>query len=160
MTTSINGINWTPVRRIPIAPIGSGSNYYVSALGVDTSTSGSMAHVGLVFYYYAASCVYNCKLSVGFISSMNGGSSWSTKTQLAGPFPASWIAQGNNKVGDYISVSFLKGRAFPVFSVAAPPRAGHLTEAMDTVQGGISLAKNSSVMGQIQPQGSIKAGPT
>ncbi len=139
ITTSTNGIAWTSVRRIPIASPGSGINYYVSSLGVDTSTSGSMAHLGLVFYYYTASCAYNCKLSVGFISSIKGGSAWNIKTQLAGPFPASWIAQGNNKVGDYISVSFSNGRAFPVFSVAASPSAGHLNETMDTVQGGIAL---------------------
>ena len=139
ITTSTNGIAWTPIRRIPIASIGSGINYYVSSLGVDRSTAGSTAHLGLVFYYYTASCAYNCKLSVGFISSINGGSAWNTKTQLAGPFPASWIAQGNNKVGDYISISFSNGRAFPVFAVAASPSAGHLNETMDTVQGGIAL---------------------
>ena len=138
MTTSTNGISWTPIRRIPIAPVGSGINYYVSAVGVDASTSGSTAHVGLVFYYYAASCIYNCKLSVGFTSSINGGITWNAKTQLAGPFPASWIAQGNNKVGDYISVSFSNGRAFPVFAVAASPSAGHLNEAMYTVQSGLA----------------------
>jgi BNR repeat-like domain len=139
MTTSTDGITWTPVQRIPIAQIGSGINYYVSGLGVDTSTSGNMAHLGLVFYYYVASCVSNCKLSVGFISSINGGISWSTKTQVAGPFPASWVARGNNKVGDYISLSFARGRAFPVFSAASPPGADHLNEAMYTVQRGIAL---------------------
>jgi len=139
ITTSSNGTTWTPVRRIPIASFGSGIDYYVSVLGVDPSTSGSTAHLGLVFYYYTANCVSNCKLSVGFISSINGGVSWNAKMQLAGPFPASWIAQGNNKVGDYISLSFSNGRAFPVFSLASSPSAGHLNEAMDTVQGGIGL---------------------
>jgi len=139
ITTSTNGTTWTPVRRIPIASFGSGIDYYVSVLGVDPSTSGSTAHLGLVFYYYTANCVSNCKLSVGFISSINGGVSWNAKMQLAGPFPASWIAQGNNKVGDYISLSFSNGRAFPVFSVASSPSADHLNEAMDTVQGGIGL---------------------
>ncbi len=137
MTTSTNGIGWTSIRRIPIAAVGSGVNYYVSAVGVDASTSGSSAHMGLVYYYYAAGCVSNCKLSVGFISSINGGIAWNAKTPLAGPFPASWIAQGNNKVGDYICVSFSHGRAFPVFAVAASPSAGHLNEAMYTAHGGI-----------------------
>ena len=139
MTTSMDGITWTPVQRIPIAHRGSGINYYVSGLGVDTSTSGSTAHLGLVFYSYMASCVNDCKLSVGFISSINGGDAWSTKTQLAGPFPASWVAKGNNKVGDYISLSFSRGRAFPVFSAATSPDADHLNEAMYTVQRGIAL---------------------
>ncbi|OLB53125.1 MAG: hypothetical protein AUI01_12445 [Ktedonobacter sp. 13_2_20CM_2_56_8] len=139
MTTSTDGINWTPIQRIPIAHIGSGINYYVSGLGVDTSTSGNMAHLGLVFYYYSASCVNDCKLFVGFISSISGGNSWSAKTQVAGPFPASWVARGNNKVGDYISLSFSRGRAIPVFSAATAPGASHLNEAMYTVQRGIAL---------------------
>src|SRR5438067_1173659 len=139
MTTSTDGITWTQVQRIPIAHIGSGINYYVSGLGVDTSTSGGMAHLGLVFYYYSASCVNDCKLSVGFISSISGGNSWSAKTQVAGPFPARGVARRNNKVGDDISVSFSRGRAFPVFSVATAPRASHLNEAMYTMQGGITL---------------------
>lgn len=139
MTTSTDGVNWTPIQRIPIARIGSGINYYVSGLGVDATTSGNMARVGLVFYSYVASCVNDCKLSVGFISSTNGGINWGAKTQLAGPFPASWVAKGNNKVGDYISLSFARGRAFPVFSVGAPPAAGQLNEAMYTVQRGIAL---------------------
>ncbi len=139
MTTSVNGVVWTPVRRIPIAPVGSGVDYYVSGLGVDGSTSGLTTHLALTFYYYSANCANDCTLSVGFVSSVNGGYSWSAKARLAGPFPASWVAAGNNKVGDYISVSFSNGRAFPVFAVATAPGGGHLNEAMYTMQGGLEV---------------------
>lgn len=139
MTTSMDGVTWSPVRRIPIAPVGSGTSYYVSGLGIDKATSGSTAHLGLVFYYYSASCFNNCSLFAGFVSSTNGGASWSAKTQLAGPMPASWIAQGNNKVGDYISTSFSNGKAFPVFAIGTAPGAGHFNEAMYTVKDGLAV---------------------
>lgn len=139
MTTSTNGLTWSPVQRIPIAPIGSGTNYYVSGLGADPATSGSVIHLGLVYYYYSAGCSSNCNLSVGFVSSTDSGITWSTKTKLAGPMPAAWIASGRNKVGDYVSISFLNGKAFPVFAAATEPSGGHLNEAIYTIQGGLQV---------------------
>jgi hypothetical protein len=140
MTTSPDGLTWSPVERIPIAARGSGTNYYVSGFGIDETTSGVTAHLGLTFYYYPANCFNNCSLSVGFVSSINGGSSWSTKIRLGGPIPGSWIAQGNNKVGDYIATSFCNGRAFPIFALATAPSGGHFNEAMYTIQGGIGVS--------------------
>jgi hypothetical protein len=108
-------------------------------LGIDQKTAGPTIHIGLTFYYYTATCFSNCSLSVGFVSSVDGGATWSEKRQLAGPIPASWIAKGNNKVGDYITTSFSNGRAFPVFALATSPSGGHLNEAMYTVRGGMAL---------------------
>ena len=142
MITSSDGINWSPVRRIPIAPQGSGINYYVSGLGIDAATGGTTPHLGLTFYYYTASCSYNCALSVGFVSSSNGGSTWSTKIRLGGDIPGSWIAQGNNKVGDYIATAFCEGRAFPIFALATAPSGGHFNEAMYTIAGGIAVSSS------------------
>ncbi len=137
MTSSINDNTWSPVRRIPIASVGSGIDYYVSGLGADSATAGGTAHLGLAFYYYTASCLSNCQLFVGFVSSTNGGASWNTKMQLAGPIPANWVAAGNNKVGDYISISFSGGKAFPVFAIGSAPTGGYLNEAMYTMEGGL-----------------------
>ena len=139
MTTSTDGVQWAPVQRIPLAPIASGIYYYVNGLGVDMSTSGSLAHLGLVFYYYSSGCFNNCQLYVGFVSSTNGGSTWSTKKQLAGPMYDTWIASGDNKVGDYIALSFCGGKAFPVFPIGSAPIGRHLNEAMYTVTGGLSV---------------------
>jgi hypothetical protein len=139
MTTSTDGVQWAPVERIPLAPIPNDINYYVNGFGVDTSTSGSFAHLGLVFYYYSASCVNNCPLNVGFMSSNNGGSTWSKQTHLAGPMYDTWIAAGNNKVGDYIALCFSGGKVFPVFPIGSAPVGGHLNEPMYTVTGGLSV---------------------
>ncbi len=142
MMTSTDGISWSLVQRIPIAPRGSGVNYYVSGFGIDPTTSGASAHLGLTFYYYPADCFNNCSLSVGFVSSIDGGSTWSSKIRLGGPIPGSWIAQGNNKVGDYIATAFCNGRAFPIFALATAPSGGYFNEAMYTIQGGIGVGSS------------------
>ena len=139
MTTSTDGVNWSPIRRIPLAPIGSGLDYYVSWLAIDGSTTGATAHLALLYYYYDANCHNDCTLSVGFSYSIDGGSTWSARKTLAGPFPAAWIASGNNKVGDYTAMSFVQGRAVPVFASATQPGIGYLNEAMYTIPGGISI---------------------
>jgi hypothetical protein len=139
MSTSTDGVTWSPVQRIPIAPIGIAVNYYVSGLGIDNDTSGLTTHLGLAFYYYAANCSSNCSLFVGFVSSVNGGKTWSAKLRLAGFMPASWLAKGNNKVGDYIATCFSNGRAIPIFAMATSPGGGHLNEAIYTVRGGLSV---------------------
>jgi hypothetical protein len=139
LMTSTDGSKWSPIQRIPIAPIGSGNNYAVIGLGVDQATAGSGAHLGLAFYSYVANCFNNCKLSVDFVSSLNGGATWSAKLRLAGPFPTDWAAAGNNSVGDYITVSFSGGKAFPIFATATLPSGGHLNEAMYTMAGGLAV---------------------
>src|SRR5207247_4548944 len=71
-------------------------------------------------------CASTCQLDVGFISSSDGGATWSAPTQLAGPMTLSWLpntSQGR-MVGDYISTSFAGGTAHPVFMVANAPSAG------------------------------------
>ncbi len=139
MTASTDGVNWSPIRRIPLATIGSGIDYYVSWLAIDGSTTGATAHLALLYYYYAANCHNNCTLSVGFSFSSDGGSTWSARKTLAGPFPAAWIASGNNKVGDYTAMSFVQGKVVPVFASATQPGIGYLNEAMYTIPGGISI---------------------
>lgn len=142
MMTSSDGLSWSSVRRIPIAARGSGTNYYVSGLGIDPTTAGASAHLGLTFYYYPANCFNNCALSVGFVSSIDGGSTWSSKIRLGGSIPGSWVAQGNNKVGDYIATTFCNGRAFPIFALATAPSGGHFNEAMYTINGGIGVGSS------------------
>jgi hypothetical protein len=151
-TTSNNGVVWSPVTRIPLDPTGSGVDHFLPGLSVDRGTSGSTAHLGLVFYYYPnANCTAStCQLDVGFSSSTNGGASWTANSQLAGPMTLSWLpntTQGR-MVGDYFSTSFTGGQAFPVFNVAHVPTTGpdcqtatpNCDQTTDTVQGGIGVS--------------------
>jgi hypothetical protein len=127
--TSTNGSTWSAVQRIPIDPVTSTVDHFIPGVGVDRGTSGASIHVGVTYYFYPnTNCTLaTCQLAVGYISSANGGSSWSAPTQLAGPMTMSWIpdtSQGR-MVGDYISTSFgSDGLAHPVFTVANAPTTG------------------------------------
>ena len=108
--TSTNGTTWSAVQRIPIDPVTSTVDHFIPGVAVDKATSGGSIHVGVAYYFYPnTSCTFaSCQLSVGYLSSTNGGSSWSAPTQLAGPMTMSWTpntSQGR-MVGDYISTSF------------------------------------------------------
>jgi len=149
MSTSTDGTTWSAVQRIPTGAVGSGADYFIPGLAVDTSTSGSTAHLGLAFYYYPdANCTTaTCQLEVGFVSSTDGGTSWSTTTTLtSSAMNVAWLAgttQGN-MVGDYISTSFANGKAFPIFVVATTPNGAQLNEAMFTVTGGLPITGGAS----------------
>ncbi len=139
MTTSTDGIHWSPVQLIPSDPLASGIDHLVPGLAVDKNTAGSHAHLALAFYYRPTHCDSQCKFYLGFVASRDGGTHWTPKITPAGPMDISWLPLGRNKVGDYISVSFCNGNAYPVFSIAIPPTIGHLNEAMFTITGGLMV---------------------
>jgi hypothetical protein len=142
-STSSDGKSWTKVQRVPADPVGSGVDHFIPGLAVDKATSGSSAHLALTYYYFTqASCTTNCKLDVGYISSTNGGSTWSASQQLAGPMQLTWLANTDQgyMVGDYISTSITgSGNATGVFAVAHAPKGSKLNEAMFTVKGGLPV---------------------
>ena len=86
----------------------------IPGLGVDPARSGRLA---VAYYVYRRASL----LDVGFISSPDGGRSWSPPRRLnAQTMRLDWIAQaGGAMVGDYISTSFAGGRAVTAFPVAA-----------------------------------------
>jgi hypothetical protein len=135
LSSSDDGVSWSPVSRIPIDPVGSGVDHFIPGLGVDPATSGSGGHLALTYYYYpdAACTEATCQLDVGFVSSPDGGASWSAPTQLAGPMSLVDIAatsQGR-MVGDYISTSFNDaGTAATVFAVGFPHTGTVFDEGM------------------------------
>jgi len=145
LSSSTDGVNWTPRARVPIDPLGTGE-HFIPGLAVDAATSGPNAHLGLSYYFYpVANCSRpnkpDCQLFSGFISSGDGGATWGGRTQTSGPVDLTWLpltSQGY-MVGDYISTSFVGGRAFPVVVVANAPTGGVLDEASYTVSGGFTV---------------------
>src|SRR5581483_5087084 len=104
-------------------------------------TAGTSTHIGLTYYYYPVSnCGSTCKLHIGFVSSTDGGSTWSSPTELAGPMTPTWLANTNQgrMFGDYISTSFVNGKAFPAIIVANAPSGSVFDEAAYTVVGGVA----------------------
>jgi hypothetical protein len=125
MSTSKNGVDWTPVARIPIDPTGSLVDHFIP--GVDVVRKGSTARIGLTYYFYEnTQCGRrggSCELEVGYIQSNNRGQTWSAPIHVAGPFPVSWTPDTTlgRMVADYISTSWLAGRAWGAFAVATSP---------------------------------------
>ena len=143
MSTTTDGTDWSTPQLIPVDPVGSGVDHIIPALAVDATTSGSSAHLALTYYYFPnASCSTNtCQLNVGYVSSTDGGKTWSAKTQLAGPMMLTWLANTTSgfMVGDYVGASIVHGLAFPIIAVATPPAKQTLNEAIYTVAGGLQV---------------------
>jgi hypothetical protein len=145
MSTSTDGNAWSAVQRIPTDAVGSGVDHFIPGLAVDSSTSGSTAHLALAYYYYPnANCTTaTCQLEVGFVSSVNGGNSWSTSTTLTpSALNLTWLANTTSgyMVGDYISTSFVDGKAFPLCVAASAPNGSQLNEALFTLKAGLVIA--------------------
>lgn len=161
-STSTNGTTWTAVTRVPIDATNSGVDHFLPGLGVDHTTSGSTAKLGLSYYFYpSTSCsASTCQLDVGFISSPNGGSSWTTATQLAGPMSLSWLPSTTQgvMVGDYFSTSYASGAARPAFEVALAPSGGVFNQATYTSSAGLLAASNTH-LSVLTPAGTDKPIP-
>jgi hypothetical protein len=116
-STSTDGTSWSPVKRIPIAGLSSAAEFFLPGMGVDHATQGATAHLGVAFYFLTnGNCNANtCKLNAGFVSSTNGGQTWSAPFRIFGPISEKGLANaGGYFVGDYISTSFgSNGRAYP-----------------------------------------------
>ena len=144
LSKSTNGTTWSAPIRVPIDATTSTVDHFVPGIGVDGSTSGTAARIGLTYYFYpTANCTAaTCRLDVGFISSTNGGISWSAATQVAGPMTLSWIpntSQGR-MFGDYISTSILGGgNAFPIFPIATAPTGTTFNMGMFAPTGGLPI---------------------
>ncbi len=144
MSTSANGANWTQPARIPIDAVTSTADHFIPGLGIDPATAGSAAHLGLTYYYYPqANCAAaNCALYAGFISSADGGSTWSAATPVAGPMALSWLpsTDSGQMVADYIATSFAGGNAYGFFAVAKAKSGATFNEAIYTTQTGFNVA--------------------
>ena len=158
-STNAAGTAWSAVTRVPIDGTNSGIDHFIPGLAVNKATSGGSAQLGLTYYFYASG---SSSLQVGFISSINGGTTWSApQTVSASPMPSTWAAttsQGR-MVGDYISTSFgSNGKALGVFGLARTPTSGTActTSALDNCDAAIAtfatgLALNGTFSGANDP---------
>jgi hypothetical protein len=144
LAKSTSETTWAAPVRVPIDATSSTADHFIPGVGVDPSTSGASARIGLTYYFYptAACTASTCRLDAGFISSVNGGASWGTATQLAGPMNLTWIpntSQGR-MFGDYISTSVLPGgNAYPIIPVGNAPTGSTFDLAMYAPTGGLPV---------------------
>ena len=156
ISKSADGTTWSAPARVPIDATTSTVDHFEPGIGVDSGTSGATARIGLTYYFYPTSnCTAStCQLDVGFISSTNGGTSWSAATQVAGPMMLSWLpntSQGR-MFGDYISTSVRPGgNAFPVFPIAHAPTGGTFDVSMNVPTGGLPVTGGTHKAGQAPP---------
>jgi hypothetical protein len=144
MSSSADGKTWSKVTRIPIDPTTSTVDHFLPGIGVDPATSGSSAHLTIVYYYYPVSrCTTStCQLDVGFVTSSDGGSTWTAGVQIAGPMKLAWLPVSDNgpMVADYIGVSYVNGNPFGVFAVAQAGSGSALHESMFTTKAPLPAA--------------------
>jgi len=130
------------VKRVPIDPTGSGVDHFAPGFGVDPKTSGNTTHIGLTYYYLpVANCGSTCKVGIGYISSSDGGSTWTSPIDLATNMSPTWFPSTNQgrMFGDYISTSFVNGKAFPVIIVAKQPSGSTYDAAAYTTSTGLKV---------------------
>ena len=136
MSSSTDGKTWSAVSRIPIDHVNSTVDHFLAGIGADPATSGKTAHLTVVYYYYPVSaCNNSCQLDVGFVTSTNGGKTWTAGKQLAGPMKLTWlpVSDAGYMVADYIGVTYTNGNPRGIFAVAKAPSGG-LNEAMYTTK--------------------------
>jgi hypothetical protein len=151
-TLNATGTSWSSVARVPIDASNTGIDHFIPGLAVNKATSGAGARLGLTYYSYPSG---STQLRVGFISSTNAGSTWSTPQTLASGMSTTWTAttsQGR-MVGDYISTSYGSDNlAHGVFATASAPTSGtscssvpdNCREPMDTFVSGLGAGGSAS----------------
>jgi len=149
LSTSSGGSNWTAPIGIPIDAVTSAVDHFIPALAVDPATSGGSARLALTYYFYpTAQCsTATCQLNVGFISSQDGGNTWSAATTLAGPMSLSWLPNTSSgvMVGDYVATTFSNGHAYAVFAVAKANSGATFDEAIYTNTNALAIAADQSL---------------
>ena len=141
LTTSTDGVHWSPVTRIPIDPVTSSVDHLGGGLGVDAGTAGAHARLALfyAFYPHTGCTVRSCRLYEGYISSTDGGAHWSAPQVIAGPTRLHRLPFAfGYMTGDYEGTAVVPGgNALSAFAVGGIPAAGQkLNEAMYQPSGG------------------------
>jgi BNR repeat-like domain len=133
LSTSTDGMMWSQPVRVPIDPLTSTADHFIPGIGIAPLTAGSSARLGVTYYFYPQSgCAgATCHLEVGYISSPDGGTTWSNPVFLAGPMSVQWLPQTTIgvMVGDYTATVFSGNQPLGIFAVARSP-SGDFNEAM------------------------------
>jgi hypothetical protein len=146
--------------RIPIEADSTTANtndHFIPGIAADPNTSGPTAHLGLFYYNFpVAACNYvdpanpsnQCNLRVGYVSSTDGGVTWSSPQYLAS-MPLSSIVHTSQglMVGDYSTATVIPtgpyaGNAISAFAVGIPDTT--LNQAMYVPTHGLGILGGSA----------------
>jgi len=139
LSTSVDGQAWT--APTPVGPGTPGSDQLVPGLAADPASSGPVQRLAVAYYSLPAGCGSrtDCAgIDVWLTSSADGGTSWTVPQRLdARPMQLDWLPEAEGRFfGDYISTSYVGGRALPVYSLAVAPFGGRLRQAIMALQTG------------------------
>jgi hypothetical protein len=141
-SSSTDGVTWEKVKRIPIDGKMSNADHFFPGLAVDRNTKPPNVHLTVTYYYYpVASCLSGqCELIPAYISSADGGKTWSDHTKLWNAMNPQWLANTDQgyMCGNYISTSYMNGLAYPGIDVAKPPVSTLLDQFMVSSATGVS----------------------
>jgi hypothetical protein len=135
-----------PPVRIPIEADNTTANtvdHFIPGISADPATSGATAHLGLYYYSYpVAACVYanpaayaaagsqpQCNLQVGYVSSTDGGTTWSAPQYIAAMSLADVVRSSQGPmVGDYSNAAVIPagpyaGNSISTFAIGLVPRS-------------------------------------
>ena len=147
LSTSANGTTWAPAVRVPIGSVTDNADHMIPGIGIQPDTSGANARIALYYYYYPNNIcdLETCRLDVGYVSSVNGGKTWSAPIQVAGPTILNRIAPTTSglMVGDYVGTAIVSGRAFSLFTVGRPAASEQFNEPMLVVRNGEPITGGS-----------------
>jgi hypothetical protein len=136
-STSTNGTQWSEPVRVPLS---FGPSYILPAIAADPATSGKKTRLAIA--YYTMRMKAGCKVYVPgcyqqidswLVQSQNAGRTWGAPRKLNGQaMQIEWLADTSlgAMLGDYISVSYVKGTAVPVVALAGPPSALGYSESI------------------------------
>jgi hypothetical protein len=139
LSTSADGQAWT--SPTPVGPGTSSSDQFVPGLAADPASGGGQ-RLAVAYYSMPQSCAARAScpgIDVWLTRSADGGNTWSRPQRLdAQPMRLDWLANtaGGRFFGDYVSTSYVGGRAMPVYSLAIVPFGGGLREAIMALQTG------------------------
>jgi hypothetical protein len=134
LASSPDGRTWTRPVRVPLSRLRVGgpidrseTHHVIPGLAVDPGSGGARTRLALASYAVDRFCAapLNCPIAATYVSSPDGGLTWSDPVALSDPQPLTAIAETTQgrMVGDYVSTSFVaNGVAVPV--VSAPIAGG------------------------------------
>ena len=130
MTTSVDGVTWTPAQSVTAG--GSGVDHFLPGIAANPAAAGRLA---LVFHSIPDDCANlpPCPgIDVFHTTSKDGGRTWSKQQRLtAEPIALDSIA--HTRIGlmlaDYVSTSYVRGRPVSVFVLASPRVNGRYRQA-------------------------------
>ena len=159
LSTSTDGSNWTAPVGIPIDAVTSTVDHFIPALAVDPASSDGSARLALTYYFYpVAQCTaLTCQLEIGFVSSQDGGNTWTAPTTMAGPMSLSWLPNTSSgvMVGDYTAITFSNGHAYGVFAVARANSGSTFDEAIYTNTNALLSARSQSLRAAMRGESAV-----